>query len=66
VSRKTLDFSRSSCWRKTEEVYGGGDNDITVSNPMRSGYVNELIDLSITAPVGGSGHAKFALPKDRR
>jgi hypothetical protein len=40
--------------------------DITVSNPMRSGYAKELIDLSITAPVGGSGHAKVALPKDRR
>jgi hypothetical protein len=33
---------------------------------MRSGYVKELIDLSITAPVGGSGHGKFALTKDRR
>jgi hypothetical protein len=41
-------------------------SDITVSNPMRSGYVKELIDSSITAPVGGSGHSKFALPKDRR
>jgi hypothetical protein len=40
--------------------------DITVSNPMRSGFAKELIDLSITAPVGGSGHAKFALPKNRR
>jgi hypothetical protein len=36
------------------------------SNPMmRSGYAKESIDLSITAPVSGSGHAKLALPKNR-
>jgi hypothetical protein len=40
--------------------------EITVSNPMRSGYAKELIDLSIAAPVGGSSRAKFALPNNRR
>jgi hypothetical protein len=28
VNQKTLDFSRSSCWRKAEEVYGGCEKKI--------------------------------------